>query len=211
MKIISKAALVVVFASLPLSAFSASASVSGVYGELTLGFDSQTQAVTGYYVNGTGSNPNGNGPQFNCIFYLAGKKTGDTVAIQTWFPGDPKNTKIAGELHLTPDSSGSKAAGLSLKLKEEPGGCGMVEPDLASPQGTQLSQDSSGAWIEVRVVSAPRAHFYDSPESVAPRKTYVVKGDGLRVWEKKTGWVLADYEGRNKGWIPEKDLFPNQL
>lgn len=208
MNLISKAALAVLFAFLPLPAIGAAASVSGVYGELTVGFDSQTQTVTGYYVNGTGSNPSGNGPQFSCIFYLSGKKTGAAVAIQTWFPGDPKNTKIAGELQWVP-ASGGKAAGLSLKLKEEPGGCGMVDPDLASPQGSQLSQDASGAWIEVRVVSAARAHFYDSPEAAAPRKTYVVKGDGLRVWEKKPGWVLADYEGRNKGWIQEKDLFPD--
>lgn len=182
---------------------------SGVYAELLVGVDPQTQTVTGYYQNGTGSNADHSGPQFSCVFYLVGKKTGESYAVQTWFPGDPKLKKlIGGELRWT--AGEGKNPALLLKLKELPGGCGMVDPDLASPQGEQMLLDTPGQWREVRVVAAKRAHFFENPEAIAPRKSYVVQGDGLRVWEQRPGWVQADFEGKNKGWVKEEDLYPNQ-
>ena len=115
----------------PLGVWAAGAASSGVYGELTLGVDPQGQALSGYYENGTGSNGSG-GPQFSCLFYLLGKKTGnDVYAVQTWFPGDSKKEIIAGELRFTAAAGGNPAS-VQLKLKQEPGGCGMVDPDLAN-------------------------------------------------------------------------------
>ncbi|MCE9624569.1 MAG: hypothetical protein K8R69_03805 [Deltaproteobacteria bacterium] len=182
------------------------AAISGVYGELTVGVDPQNQSLSGYYQNGTGSNGSG-GSQFSCLFYLVGKKQGAAYAIQTWFPGDGKKEVIAGELRFI-SAAGAEPASVQLKLKQEPGGCGMVDPDLASTEGSRLIQDAAGQWKSVRVVSAKRAHFFESPDAIAPRKTYVVQGDALRVWDQKPGWVQADFEGKNKGWVKETDLFP---
>lgn len=178
--------------------------LSGVYGSLTLGLDPQSQELTGYYQNGTGMDAEGKGPQFNCTFFLRGKKSGDSYQVQTWFPGDPTSTKIKGQLKVS-------GGAIALKLSELPGGCAMVDPDLAKPEGESMTQDATGNWIGIRVISAKRAHFFEDPTAVAPRKTYVVRGDGVRVWEKKPGWVLVDYEGRNKGWIKTEDLFPDSL
>lgn len=188
----------------PASGIAAPASLSGVYGSLTLGLDPQSQELTGYYQNGTGLDAEGKGPQFNCTFFLRGKKSGDSYKVQTWFPGDPAATKISGQLK-------ADGAAIVLKLSELPGGCAMVDPDLAKPEGETMPQDSPGTWTGVRVISAKRAHFYESPNAPAPRKTYVVRGDGVRVWEKKPGWVMVDYEGRNKGWMKAEDLFPDSL
>jgi len=181
---------------------------SGVYGELLLGVDPQTQAMTGYYLNGTGMNSQNNGPQFSCIFYLTGKKAGESWAIQTWFPADAKKSIISGEIRFLPGAAGKPPA-IALKLKEAPPGCAMAAPDLAQAEGENLPLDTPGQWTEVRVVAAKQAHFYDSPSAPAPRKGYVVQGDALRVWAKQAAWVQVDYEGKNKGWVKEGDLYPN--
>ncbi|MFO1463278.1 MAG: hypothetical protein U1F66_05840 [bacterium] len=193
-----------------LRAAGSAAPASGVYGELTLGYDPQSQTLSGYYQNGTGQDASGQGPLFSCIFALLGKRQGEGFAVQTWFPGEGKAQQvISGRLQFLA-GAGAEPGSVRLKLDEEPGGCGMVDPDLAKAEGSQRTLDTPGSWTAVRVVSAKRAHFYGSPEAVAPRKTYVVRGDGLRVWEQKPGWVLAEFEGRNRGWIQEKDLFPTR-
>jgi hypothetical protein len=160
--------------------------------------------LTGYYLNGTGAGPGG-GPQFSCIFYLTGRQQGEVYAVQSWFPGDRKSKQvIAGELRFLPGTPAS----VQLKLKTEPGGCGMVDPDLAKPEGSTLRLDTPGTWREVRVAAAKQAYFYANPEEATKKKTYVVQGDALRVWEKRPGWAFADFEGKTKGWVREADLYP---
>ncbi len=83
----------------------------------------------------------------------------------------------------------------------------MVAPELVAPSGISLLQDTPTTWIEVRVVSASRVHFYDSPSAPTPRKAYVVKGDGLGVLEAQSGWLRVEFQGRSMGWIKESDLY----
>jgi hypothetical protein len=174
---------------------------SGFYGLFQIAVNPKTQAVTGYYVSQTGLGPDGVSPRFSCIFYVTGKKEGEKVSIQTYYPEDKKEI-ILGEIKFFPENNS-----LRLKLKEQPNGS-MACPMVASEEGDQMIRDSAAEWIEIRVIKAKRSHFFESPEAIAPRKTYVVQGDGVQVYESRPGWVLATFEGKNKGWLKEKDLYP---
>ena len=195
--------VLILFFSFSVTAAMPGWNASGIYGELQIGVDPKTNVVTGYYVSGTGVSPDGSGPQFSCIFYLTGKKEGEKASVETYFPGDKKREIIPGELQFLPEAGIGPA--LRLKMKALPGGCAMVAPTLK--EGEQMTRTKAGEWVEIRVVKAKRAHFFESPEAVAPRKTYVVQGDGVQVYESRPGWVLADFEGRNKGWLKEEDLY----
>jgi hypothetical protein len=181
---------------------------SGNYQELMVALNRTNNTLSGYYQNSTGWDSEAERPRFNCIFYVWGKKQGDHYAIQTWFPGDAKATEvIAGELKFLNKEPGIKMPSVLLRLKQEHGGCWNVNPELAKPEGTELAAQDSTSWIEVRVVSANRAHFFQAPGS-APTKVYVVRGDGLGILQKKPGWVYAEYQKKTKGWVQESDLFP---
>ena len=184
-----------------VSVKAADSNISGFYESLQIAVNPKTNEVTGYYVSQTGLGPDGVSPQFSCIFYLTGKKEGERASIQTYFPGDkmPRKT-ISGEIKFSPETHS-----LWLKLKESPPGS-MACPTVA--EGEQMTRDSAGEWIEIRAVKAKRSHFFESPQAIAPRKTYVVQGDGVQVFETRPGWVLATFEGKNKGWLKEEDLYP---
>jgi hypothetical protein len=181
---------------------------SGNYQELMLAIDPKSGTLTGYYENGTGWDPEIQGPRFSCIFYVYGKKVGDQYKIQTWFPGEKNPEVITGELRFLPREKGTEFPTLLLRLDQEHGGCWNVNPDLAKPEGSQLSLQNAAPWIEVRVVQANRAHFFQKPD-IAPTKAYVVRGDGLGILEKKPGWVRAVYRGKTTGWVKETDIFPS--
>jgi hypothetical protein len=139
---------------------------------------------------------------FSCIFYLTGKKEGNRASIQTYYPADKKREIISGEIIFIPEQEA-----LRIKLKESPPGS-MACPDVVQGDLQVRNSKPESEWLEIRVVKAPRAHFFETPEATAPRKTYVVEGDGVEVLEKRLGWVLATFRGKNKGWLKEKDLYP---
>lgn len=140
--------------------------ISGVYGSLLLGLDPQTQILTGYYLNGTGLDSKHGGPQFRCSFYLRGTKTSEGFNINTWFPGDPTTTQVSGKI-LLPGAASAASTSVIVKLNQMPGGCGMVDPELAQSDGETFTQDALGHWSEIRVVSAPRLQAHAGLTSLA--------------------------------------------
>lgn len=181
---------------------------SGYYQELKLGVDSSAGTVTGFYQNGNDFPDNDNEPNFACTFYLSGKKSGDQYAIQVWRPRDKTVVPISGELSFVAPKKGGGKPSVRVHLKQSPPGCWDVNPDLAKAEGSHLTMIKNGAWTEVRMVKADKAHFWESPSAGAPRKDYMTRGSIFEVLQKQPGWLAADYLTKAKGWVKEEDVFP---
>jgi hypothetical protein len=184
--------------------------VSGDYDSLLIGVDPAGGTITGYYANFAGLDESTGKPRFSCIFFLKGSMKGPPpYTIDTWFPADktPKDL-ITGS--LTPVESDGAAA-LKIKLPKEHGGCWNVE-HFADDDGASFQLEAPGKWKTIRVVSAQRAYFHDDASESKKRKAYAVKGNPLRVYESRPGWVYAEFgnpDGKTTaGWIKESELFP---
>jgi len=185
--------------------------VSGDSDEFTIAVDRDTRTITGYYNSATGYDDATKEPRFTCIFYLRGKAEGKPpYKITTWFPAD-RSEVIAGTLEF---SSNSSAHAVTIRLKEEHGGCWNVQ-QFATKEGAQLTLDRIGTWSGVRVAAAKKTHFYPSASSTQAMRSFVTTGDALKVSSTQPGWVQATFtNGDNKsthGWIREADLFPSSL
>jgi hypothetical protein len=173
---------------------------SGIYDddELIVALDSTTREISGYYKSYTGAG------QFSCIFYFQGKLEGSHATIMSYFPEDANN-KIEGTLTVT----GPKE--LKIVLRKEHGGCWNVRhfADAQDPAIFTLSQ-AHDDWQTIKVVKATRAHFYQSPEETARRKSYIVKNDGVGVKRSNGAWLEVDFSNANgimSGWIHAADFF----
>lgn len=181
---------------------------SGEYdgGCLFLGFNPQTQVLTGYFECCTGLDERTNKPLFCCMFLLYGKKAGSTYQIKTWYPGDTPAEVIEGELTF----GDFEGPAVHVKLKERPPGSMAYNFDPV--KGNYLTLDESRHWLEIRMVSAPRAYFHQGPDSRSKKAVYVVRNDVVKVLKKQGNWVLTEFEKEKgkltRGWIREDDLFP---
>ncbi|MBF0551947.1 MAG: hypothetical protein HQK60_15610 [Deltaproteobacteria bacterium] len=181
---------------------------SGDYEGLLIGIDPAKGTITGYYENYTGLDEASGQPLFSCIFYLRGSMKGAApYKIQTWFPADktPDNL-IAGELTPAPVEV---PVSLKIKLDQEHGGCWNVQ-HFAKTGGADFPLNVPGKWLAIRVVSARKAPFYAEADDGKKRKAYVVRGNPIKVYKSKPGWVFAEYTAEGKttsGWIKEIDLF----
>jgi hypothetical protein len=182
--------------------------VSGDYEGLLIGVDTSGGTITGYYESFSGLDEATGKPRFSCIFYLKGSMNGPPpYTIDTWFPAD-KTRKNLVTGSLTPEESEGVAV-LKIKLPKEHGGCWNVE-HFADGGGVSFRLEDPGKWVNVRVVSAPRAYFHDDAADAKKRKAYVIKGNPLRIFETRPGWVYAGFTAEGKttaGWIKETDLF----
>lgn len=184
--------------------------VSGDYENLLLGI-SRTGVLTGYFSEGTGSDGKG-GSQFNCVFFIRGEKIANgQYRIKTWFPGSTDEI-IGGEIKYA-ETNGKK--GINLHLDGEHGGCWNVAPVLKEAGGVDYDLTSAGIWQEIRVISPSKAYFYKSADAKAKLKTFVVRGDGVRVFRADRDWAEVSFVNDNgkttKGWLQIKDFFAAAL
>ncbi len=184
---------------------------SGDYEGLLIGADTANRIITGYYESYTGLDETSGKPLFNCIFYLRGRTEGDPpYKIETWFPADKtRRHLITGT--LTPEQKDGKTS-MRIGLKTEHGGCWNVQ-HFADQGGALFLLDAPGKWRAIGVVSAPRAYFNSEPAEGKERKAYVVKGNPVRIFESKPGWVYAEYSAEGKtttGWLKESDLYSTE-
>ena len=185
--------------------------VSGDSDVFAIAVDRDTGTMTGYYNSATGHDDATGSPRFICVFYLRGKAEGKPpYKIATWFPAD-RSEVIAGTLEF---SSNSSMHTVTIRLKEEHGGCWNVQ-QFATKEGATLTLDRTGTWSSIRVAAAKKTHFHASPSATQAMRSFVTTGDGLKVSSTRPGWVEATFtNGDNKstrGWIRETDLFPSSL
>jgi hypothetical protein len=185
--------------------------ISGDSDEFAIAVDHDTKMITGYYNSSTGYDEATKAPRFSCTFYLRGKAEGKPpYKIVTWFPAEHSGA-IAGELEF---SSKSAEHSVTIRLKEERGGCWNVQ-QFATKEGANLMLDRTGTWSSIRVAAAKKAHFYSSASATQPLRSFVTTGDALKVSSTKPGWIHATYTNADnkstQGWIRETDLFPSSL
>jgi len=185
-----------------LSALSAS-EPSGVYQYLTVAVNPQDGTATGYYEN-VRENPNE--IYLSCRFYLAGQKSGDKYSIQTWSPKDKNPVVVRGDLTFLANKDGKAA--VRLKLDELRQDCWNLDPSLGKDEGSKMGMQKFAEWIEIRVVSASKAPYYETPDLSAAKKSYGLRGEVLKVLEKNPGWRRILAEGRKEAWVQESDLYP---
>lgn len=169
---------------------------SGDYGgEMLIAVDPASHIVRGYYQSSTGNG------RFNCIFYFSGKVNG---AIRSYFPDTPEEG-VMGTLSRESDGS------LSVRLATEHGGCWNVQHFADKDQPAEFTLQTAYPWVSVAVIKSTRAHLYDNPANAVPRKSYVVKGDGVGIRATRPGWFQVDFLGGGKpvsGWIRSSDVYP---
>jgi len=176
---------------------------TGVYSDgLLMGFDPATGIVSGYFQSETGEG------QYSCIFYLSGKLSGPRSPISTYFPEEPADDLIKGELVLETSEK------LQVRLQSEHGGCWNVRHFADKEEPAEFNLDSAHGWTRIAVVKSKRAYLFSDPTSANQRKAYVVKGDGVGVRATKPGWLQIDYidpDGKAvSGWIRQTDVYtPN--
>jgi hypothetical protein len=173
--------------------------ISGDYDGLLFAVSPDAKQVSGYYMNAAGYDEKTDSPKFICEFYFMGKKNGAKYNIKLV----TSDGTVVTDGVLTPLSDAVK-----IRLTEEPGGCWNVVEGLTSKEGAVFSGCIPAKWIEIRLVASPKAYFHSAPDVSKKLKSYVIKGDVLRIYEKKNGWVLAEFAGKKtvKGWIKESDV-----
>lgn len=171
---------------------------SGVYGELLLAKNPNTQEVTGYFSSETG------GGQFSCVFYIAGKFSEDKMNVDTFVPDTPGKI-IKGTLNLV----GKKK--VRIHLAEEHGGCWNVMHFADETETAEFTLDTKyPKWIVIKVIKDKKVHFNETPTSGAPRKSYLVRGNPVGVLEAQGDWYRVEYVGGKKvtsGWIQKSAFY----
>lgn len=176
---------------------------SGSYAPLLVGIDPATGTLTGFFASHTGWDEERQAPKFHCVFALHGRYVDGVYQVQTWYPGTTE--VVSGIITF---SYADRQWRLHMQLTDTHGGCWNAYR-LDTQQGNAFTRDTAGAWLAVRVVSAPRAYFHRQPEARTKRQAYVITHDVVRVFDRQSGWVDAEYgtEKTTRGWLREADLF----
>lgn len=178
--------------------------LSGEYSELTLAYNPQNNLITGYFEDGTGDNGDG-GSQFSCMFYIEGKLVNNKAQIKTYSPLDvfPQDNDDLITGNLTVSASNK----IALSLKEEHGGCTMVQHFADEPQ--KLSLDKKQNWIEIRFIKTEKAFFYANNNEQTKKKAYLVKGNIIYIDKIEDSWLHCTFLNADnhdtQGWIKSKE------
>ncbi len=166
---------------------------------LLLAYDSISNKVTGYYENYSGFGSENSSPKFSCLFYIEGVVSGSQFEVLTYCPND-KTDSIMGELQIINNTT------LSLKLKEDHGGCWNVQH--FSEEKVMFSLVKQNPWIQVRYVTSDKTYFYADKSTSKKSKTYIIKNDFVCIDRIEGDWVHATFVGKKtrKGWIKSSDL-----
>ncbi len=176
--------------------------VSGEYGNgLKLGFDSVQNKLSGYYENYSGWDELTKTPRFACNFYFESILAGDSLEINTYYPGEKISDLIKRTLKINSYNL------LSIKLQEEHGGCWNVQHFADAPIIFELEKKQD--WIQIRYVETPKTYFYSAASDNKKTKAYLVKNDVVCIQRIEGDWGYGTNYGDkkiSKGWIRLSDL-----
>lgn len=171
---------------------------SGIYGELKIAINKNTNKVTGFYEDGTGYDESRGNSKFSCIFYIEGKLVNNKAFINTYFPADTDN--ITGTLSI-----GNKV--IKMHLQSEHGGCWNVQ-HFSDKEPTSFTINEQKSWIQIQYAIKERVYFYADQQESSKRNAYILKGNIVYIENIVGDWVYCSYLGKKitKGWIRETDL-----
>ena len=167
----------------------------GSYDDGLLSIAVNDDVVTGFYENYTGWDEKLQAPRFSCLVFFVGRIESSEIEIAS------SHTK--GTIEVLKEDR------IKINIEEEPGGCWNVEPGF-DEEGVVFELTEGKEWKSIRIVSNEKAYFYNNPDEKEQGKSYIVKGDVLRVFELEEDWVRGEYygsQGITTGWIKESDLY----
>ncbi|MBX3243516.1 MAG: hypothetical protein KF685_03495 [Acidobacteria bacterium] len=178
---------------------------SGAYDSLLLAVDANGN-LTGYFYETTGMDEKGR-PRFTCAFLISGKQTDEgRFEIKTWHPIAPEEV-IQGEI-VALENDGERS--VRLKLDSEHGGCWNVAPMLSQDEGVEYELSSPADWQAIRMAASAKVFFHKAADKKTRLKTYVVKGNVVRVHKVSGEWADAEYineSGKSvRGWLLLADM-----
>jgi hypothetical protein len=181
---------------------------SGIYQDISLAYDSSSKIVTGvyqYYDNWDEKykeylNVN--------VFYFFGiVNQNKTINIKGAWPTNKQ--QLNGKLS---NNQNNDSIFIGLHLDQQP--LGYNDVDFTNNNGALMNLESLKKWIQIRIVKSPVAGLFNSPDSSALRKGYLVKTDIVKVFSKsENGWYNIEYNPKNNNskstivWMREEDLY----
>jgi hypothetical protein len=173
--------------------------ISGKYESFTVAFDESKGEVSGFFESYRGDQTNT--PSFSCIFYFRGTLKDSTYSISV-FSNDLKKITIGTLKYKLVNGSSV----IKVKLNANPPGCIQIN-DFSNEQ--IYYQDEKLEITAVKLIKNSKAIFHKTPSSNAALKTYIIKGDFIKVYKEQGDFVFAEYGNKKKtvGWIKKDDLF----
>jgi hypothetical protein len=146
--------------------------------------------------------PEKNG-QFSCVFFLTGKFksfSDKSILIDTYYPGE-SNDNIKGIVNCKSNNE------FNILLNDDHGGCWNVQKFKDDPVEFVLQKNE--AWIDIKVIKSDKSYFYSEPDETKKCKTYVIKGDCVKVMKRSGNWIKVVYESKTNtvGWIKAQDCY----
>lgn len=103
-----------------------------------------------------------------------------------------------------------------INKKDAPDDCDWILGFLGDPAIKESSEkyeisfaiSEIGSWREVTVIRTGRAYFYDYPNVKSRRKSFVVRGDVIYVYDQDKDWLNVKYQHgkqETRGWIKRSD------
>ena len=171
---------------------------SGVYGDVSIALDFDTiSGVYEYYDKWDEASK-----QFMDVnvFYFFGIINNDSALIKAAWPG---NDLITG-VYTFEDS-------IKILLKDQPYGYAAFD---FTRKGYSSKLTRKTDWKQVRIVNASKSYLHKMPDATQKTEVYVVSEDIVKIIEKKSDWVLIEFNPittpskKYVGWISNKDLYP---
>lgn len=105
---------------------------------------------------------------------------------------------------------------LKFSKKDMGGDCDWVLPFVVesevpeNPDDVLVAMEAQhvGDWISVYTIRAKKAQFHSQPDSSTVKKSYLVEGDVIYVYEEQSDWYFVKYDNGKKkteGWIRKSD------
>jgi hypothetical protein len=179
--------------------------VSGVYGDVSISFDSGRNLVTGVYEYYDKWNPKYKDFTDINVFYFFGQFEGDSIVkIKAGWPGISQ--RLFGKIIFSGNSS------IRISLNDQPYGYNAV--NFRKLDGVEFNFSYKKDWKEIRMVKNQRAHLFDLPDSAWIRKGYLVKDDIVKILSfSNKGWAEIEYsspgmsDNVRHSWIRKEVLF----
>lgn len=170
---------------------------TGVYGRVTLAYDTAKQNISGYIDIAK----KGDDESKPCNLLFVGKyKSGNQAEVQFYHNFTDTTSLGAAVLTVNEDET------IELKCSRKPEPCGkLVDINLDTVYKLSIKGDFS----VIAVVRKDKQFLYEQPDFDAKLKSYVEKGDPVAVLKNKHNWILIKTlrNQNNYKWIPKNCLY----
>lgn len=173
---------------------------SGRYGDLSIAVDTFKNVTGVYEFYNAWDDQYKEYMQIN-VFYFSGVLKGNSIEIKTAWPTSEQ--RLLGKLVKNNDS-------VSLSLNEMPDGYASV--DFVKGLTNKISEPKN--WKQIRIVKQPKVRLFNSPDSLQPRKGYLIANDIVKVISvENKNWLKIEFSNKGDtknliyGWIQENTLY----